>query len=465
MATSTTEGNASPQPTAASATGSDRPAGLLYGLEEKPPLPQMIALGFQHVLVSNVWLDPVFVAAVAGLDAVRSGNLVNAIFLAAGLVTLAQATRLVRLPVVEGPSAAFDGLMIGFGKAGQLAMATTGLLIGGALVLLFSVTGLLGKVRHLFSPAVTGAVILLVGIALAQYTLEEYFGVFTKDPAGWRTLLVATATLATVIGASGFGRGPVRAYAFVWGLLVGDALSAIFGRLDFSSAAAAGWIGIPQLLPYNGLQFDPGVTLALVFAFLVATIEAIGVYYAAGEIVHTPITDRRINLGMAGEAVGSMVSALFGGFATTAYAQNVGLLKLTGVGSRFPVMVAGGIFLVLAFIPKLGSALVATPDPVVGGIFLPAAATLIFTGVSALARTPDSPRHVAVGGLAVMLGTGIPTLGDPLFKLLPTTVAELMSQPVVVGAVSALVLEILLSKLPERFGWASTSDANSRQTI
>jgi len=103
----------------------------------------------------------VFVAAVAGLPAALAGNLVNAIFLAAGLVTLTQSTRLVRLPVVEGPSAAFDGLMIGFGKAGQLAMATTGLLIGGAVVLLVAATGLLGRVRRLFSPSVTGAVILL----------------------------------------------------------------------------------------------------------------------------------------------------------------------------------------------------------------------------------------------------------------------------------------------------------------
>src|ERR671932_1585541 len=103
-----------------------RPATLTLGLEDRPPLPQAVVLGLQHVLVSNVWLDPVFVAAVGGLSAGPAGNPINPIFLAAGLVTLAQSTRLVRLPIVEGPSAAFDGLMIGFAKGGQLAMATTG---------------------------------------------------------------------------------------------------------------------------------------------------------------------------------------------------------------------------------------------------------------------------------------------------------------------------------------------------
>jgi NCS2 family nucleobase:cation symporter-2 len=433
---------------------------LTIGLEERPPLPQAVALGFQHVLVSNVWLDPVFVAAVGGLSAALAANLVNAIFLAAGLVTLTQSTRLVRLPVVEGPSAAFDGLMIGFAKAGQLAMATTGLLIGGVIVLIIAASGLLGLVRRLFSPAVTGSVILLVGIALAGFTLEEFLGGSPTSPdfATPQTLTISTATFLTVLLLSSFGSGPWRAYAFIWGLLVGDALSLVFGRLSFDAASGAAWLGIPQLLPYGGLQFDAGVTVALMFAFVVAVIEAMGVYYAAGEIVGTPITDQRIRLGVSGEAVGSIVSSLFGGFATTAYAQNVGLLKLTGVGSRFAVTIAGIIFLVLAFIPKLGAVLAATPDPVVGGIFLPAAASLIMTGVAALARTPDTPRHTAVAGLAVIMATGLPPLITSASPKLPETVVQLLSQPVVVGAVVALVLEIALVQIPGDRGQRVTPD-------
>src|SRR5207253_9943184 len=120
----------------------ERPRSTLtLGLEDRPALPQAVVMGFQHVLVSNVWLDPVFVAAVGGLSAGLAGNLINAIFLAAGLVTLTQSTRLVRLPIVEGPSAAFDGLMIGFAKGGQLAMATTGLLIGGVILFVVAASG------------------------------------------------------------------------------------------------------------------------------------------------------------------------------------------------------------------------------------------------------------------------------------------------------------------------------------
>ncbi len=152
-----------------------------------------------------------------------------------------------------------------------------------------------------------------------------------------------------------------------------------------------------------------------------------------------------------------MLSSLFGGFATTAYAQNVGLLKLTGVGSRYAVTVAGVIFLVLAFIPKLGAVLVATPDPVVGGVFLPAAASLVLTGVVTLARSPDTTRHATVGGLAVIMGTGIPPLATSLAPRLSPVVLELLSQPVVVGAIVALVLEVVLVQLPS-VGERSTAD-------
>jgi NCS2 family nucleobase:cation symporter-2 len=297
---------------------------------------------------------------------------------------------------------------------------------------------------------VTGAVILLVGLALASFTVQEFLGGSPSSPtfASPQSLAIGSATTLTVLLLSSFGGGWLRSYAFIWGLLVGNALSAAFGRLSFEAVAAAPWVGVPQFLPYGSLQFDAGSTLAVLLAFVVAVIEAIGVYYAAGELLGTPITDQRIRLGVSGEAVGSLVSSLFGGFATTAYAQNIGLLRLTGIASRFTVSVAGVIFLVLAFEPKLGLALAATPDPVVGGIFLPAAGSVVLTGVLALARMPHTPRHTAVAGLALVLGAGIPPLSGSLAARLPTLAVTLLSQPVVVGASVALVLELGLVQLP-----------------
>jgi NCS2 family nucleobase:cation symporter-2 len=254
--------------------------------------------------------------------------------------------------------------------------------------------------------------------------------------------------LAVVIPTA-FGGGRLRAYCFVWALLVGDACSFALGRLSLDAASGAPLFGVPRLLPYGPVQFEGGVTLAVSLAFAVAVIEAIGVYFAAGEIVGTPISDQRLRLGVTGEAIGSFVSALFGGFATTAYAQNVGLLTLTGVRSRFPVIAAGVMFLLLGFFPKLGAALAATPDPVIGGLFVPAAGSVLLTGVATLARTPDHPRHRLIAGVALIAGTGLVPLSATLQARLPASTAVLVS-PLVIGTAVALVLEVVLVHLPGR---------------
>jgi xanthine/uracil permease len=128
--------------------------------------------GIQHVFVSNVWLDPIYVAAAAGLSLNLSTNLVNTIFIVSGLVTLTQATKLAKLPIVQGPSAAFDALMINAGKAGQLATASGSILLSALIVFLLSVTGLINKLIKLLTPAITGTLIFLVGISLSGFTLS-----------------------------------------------------------------------------------------------------------------------------------------------------------------------------------------------------------------------------------------------------------------------------------------------------
>ena len=128
------------------------------------------------MLVSNVWLDPVFVAGAIGLPLALSSNMVNAIFIVSGLVTLIQVTKLVRLPIVQGPSAAFDALMIAAGTAGSLAAAGTSIFISSLIFLVLCLTRVIEKLRFLFAPIVSGVIIFLVGVSLSGFTLSEFLG-------------------------------------------------------------------------------------------------------------------------------------------------------------------------------------------------------------------------------------------------------------------------------------------------
>jgi uracil-xanthine permease len=429
----------------------DADAHLTVAVEEKLPPAPTLFYAIQHVLVSNVWLDPVFVASMIGLPLALSANMVNAIFIAAGLVTLTQATRLVRLPVIQGPSAAFDSLMISAGKANGLAAAGGGILLSALIIFLLAVSGLLGRLRAIFTPVVTGSVIFIVGVALSGFTLFEFLGgspgmdTFLAKPV----LLMSIPTTLIVLLLSVFGRGIWRSYAFLLALLAGDLIAGILGKIDGSALAGKAWFGLPQLLPYGPLVWDGKVFVTFLAAYLVAVIEAMGVYHAAAEVARVPLDDRRIRNGFIGESLGSIVSTLIGGFPTTAFGQNVGLLRLTGVASRHVVIVAGILFLVLGFVPKAGALLALTPDAVVGGLFLPAAASLIFSGIGLLVRMEKNEANYMIAGMSILLAIALPAN----FKGAEGLVGEFLSNSILVGAVTAVLLQLLFVNLPRGFSY------------
>lgn len=423
--------------------------GAVGDVEEIIPAQRRFALGLQQALVSNAWLDPIFIASVAGFSATLATNLVTATFLAAGVVTVIQSTKLVRLPVVQGPSSAFSPLAIGYYKAGTISAASLGLIIGAAFVFILSVLGQFARLRRLLSTAVSGTIITLVGIALAGFTFMEFFGgIGTPDFGTGSSILLASATTAVVLVSAAFG-GSFRMFGFLIALVVGDALAFGLGKLDFSGVATAPWLAFPKLLPYGPLTFDPAITITMCIVFVVAVVEAMGMYEATARLTGVELTDKRVNAGIAGEAGGSMLAALIGGFGTTAYAQNLGVIRLTGVASRHVVRVAGIIFIALAFLPKVAAVLVATPAAVVGGLFLPAAATVVMTGIQMASQDRGSPVKNLVAPLGLMAGLGIPALSGALSGGLPQILAEMLSHSIVVGAVTVMLAEIVLVWIPE----------------
>ncbi|UQS87441.1 purine/pyrimidine permease [Nicoliella spurrieriana] len=410
---------------------------------------QTFLASIQHIFVSNVWLDPIFVASTAGLSLTLSTNLVNAIFIASGLVTIIQATKLVRLPIVQGPSAAFDALMINAGKTGTLPAAGGSILLSAILAFFLAITGLLGKLTKWLTPAITGTIIFLVGISLASFTLEEFLGgnPTAASFAAPKTLLVAIVTAAIVVGLSIFGRGFWHRYSFLIALVVGDGLAFATGMIDLSGLAHKPLFGFPQLLPYGMLRFNWTLFITFFIAYCVAIIEAIGVYEASADVTKTKIDQKRIEKGIAGEAAGSILSSMIGGFPTTAFAQNLGVMKLTGIHSRKPILLAGSLLLVFGFIPKLGAFLSLTPAPVIGGMFLPAAATLITTGFAILKRAESNDTNNLIIGLSIMLAIGIPAYATNYSGAL----RPLLTNNILLGAIASVLLHILLVAVPKAF--------------
>ncbi|WP_239459054.1 solute carrier family 23 protein [Bifidobacterium ruminantium] len=427
--------------------------------------PKNALLGLQHVLVSNVWLDPVFVAGAIGLPLALSSNMVNAIFIVSGLVTLIQATKLVRLPIVQGPSAAFDALMIAAGTAGSLAAAGTSIFISSLIFLVLCLTRVIEKLRFLFAPIVSGVVIFLVGVSLSSFTLSEFLGGAPGDKgfADPKTLAVSIATCVLVVALSQFGKGMAKALSYLIALVVGTAMSLAFGMADFSEVSFKPWFGLPKFMPYGGFDFNAAVFVPFLIAYLVAIMEALGVYQAATEIQGTKLENRQVRYGLAGEAAGSAISSLIGGFTTTAYPQNVALLKVTDEGrtrTRVPVIIAGVVFVVLGFIPKAGAVLSLIPSPVIGGIFLPAAASLISTGFNTLRKVEGNDRNQVVIGLSLLLGIALPNA----LSGLEGGAHVFFSNSILVGAFSVVILKALIIDLPDMIARRARTAERTNQT-
>ena len=200
-------------------------------------------------------------------------------------------------------------------------------------------------------------------------------------------------------------------------------------------------------MPYGGFDFNAAIFVPFFIAYLVAIMEALGVYQAATEIQGTKLQDRQVRYGLAGEAAGSAISSLIGGFTTTAYPQNVALLKVTDEGktrTRVPVIIAGVVFVVLGFIPKAGAVLSLIPSPVIGGIFLPAAASLISTGFNTLRKVESDDRTQVVIGLSLLLGIALPNA----LSGLEGGAHVFFSNSILVGAFSVVILKALIIDLP-----------------
>ncbi|EFM12895.1 Xanthine/uracil/vitamin C permease [Paenibacillus curdlanolyticus YK9] len=409
---------------------------------------QSFLLGLQHVFVSNVWLDPLFIAVMIGMTPFMTSGLINAVFVVAGLVTLTQATRLAKLPIVQGPSASFDALMISTGKTSGLAAASGGMLVSAIVVFILSITGWISKLRSWFTPAVAGTVICVVGIALSQFTMYEFLGGAPGEPGFLASpvLILSITTAAIVVILANFGRGWLQRYAFLIALLVGDVVACCMGKIDFSTVGAQDWFALPKLLPYGAIKWDMSIIVSFLIAYLAAIMEAMGVYQAASEVTDVKLDDRRIRRGFVGESSGSILSSFLGGLPTTAYAQNVSLLRLTRTGSRYPIIWAGAIFLVLGFVPKAGAVLALTPSPVVGGLFLPAAAGLIMSGVSLLTKMEKTEANFTIVGLAIVLAIALPGNMSGVSGFWGTV----LTNQVLVGALSVLLLQLLLVSIPKR---------------
>jgi uracil-xanthine permease len=351
------------------------PSTLIFGLEDKPPFAASLLVALQHVsaMVIGTITPPLILAGILKFPAADTAYLVSMALLASALGTWLQCRQ--RGPVgsgllsVTGTSFSFIGPLVMAGKAGGL-----GLMIGVSLVAapcLILLAPFLPRLRSVFTPLVSGVVVILIGASLLPTAFMSMAAPVAPDAPGWAGLAVAAIVVGVIVGAQASGRTWARISGAVFGIAVGWLVCAGFGGVRAPDAGDGAWFTQPRLLPH-GFAFDWKLLPPFVFIYLVSMLEAMGDLTATAQLSGLPTEGpshwRRISGGVMADGIVSTTAALFGCFPSATYAQNNGVIQLTGVASRRVAYLMAALLCLLGLVPAVGRWVTVMPPAVLGGL-------------------------------------------------------------------------------------------------
>jgi NCS2 family nucleobase:cation symporter-2 len=419
-----------------------------YHVEDKPPLSEAIPLGFQHVFamfLGNV-APPLILASVIGLSTGDTTFLVQMALIVAGVATLLQAYSIgpvgARLPIVMGTSFAFLGPVLNIGNEFGIAAIFGAALVGSLVEIFFGV--LMKPLRPYFPPLVTGIVIILIGLTLMPVGMDYAAGGAGAENYGSvLNLALAFLVLLVTVYCNQFFDGILRLGAVFVGIVTGYVVSIPLGLVDFSTVAEAGWITIPTPL-YFGIEFQPSAIFLISFIYVVVGIETLGNISAILTVEGRSPTEKELKGGILADGVASGFAAIFNALPNTAYAQNVGLINLTGVASRYVAGIGGIILIFFGFVPKVGAVVSAMPDPVLGGGAIIMFAMIIASGMAIINDEVEfTHRNMTILAVAIGLGMAVSTRPEAVEQL-PSYLSLILEEGVAVGGFAGLILNIIL---------------------
>lgn len=461
--------------------------GGVHPVDEILPAPKLLTLGFQHVLVmyAGAIAVPLIVGRALSLPPEEVAFLISADLFVCGIVSIIQslgATQWfgIKLPVMMGVTFASVGPMVAVATSTpghDGARALFGAIIAAGIIGIL-IAPFISKMLRFFPPVVTGTLILTIGISLMPIGINWIFGlqvgptapkIVDPEAAAWleaaraagnvpasvtlaptvqnplyaagRNIMIAILVLGTILLVSKFARGFLSNIAVLVGIVVGGIVAAMLGMMNFDKVGAAEWFAVIKPFHFGMPTFDPIMIATMVLVMLVTLIESTGMFLALSDICKKPMDQKALAAGLRADGLGTAIGGIFNTFPYTSFSQNVGLVGVTGIRSRFVCVAGGAIMIVLGLIPKMGALVESLPTTVLGGAGLVMFGMVAATGVRILARVDFATNRHNLFIVAISVGVGMIPLVAPNFnQWMPHAIHPLIHSGILLAAISAVLL-------------------------
>lgn len=421
-------------------------------VDERLPAGQMILYGLQHVLVmyAGAVAVPLVVGSALGMSNEHIVLLISSDLFICGAATMLQTLGLgrwlgCRLPIVQGCTFAAVIPMVLIGKEYGMGGISGAVMVAGVFTLICAPW--ISKLVRFFPKVVMGSIVTLIGLSIMPVA-GGWIGGGNSDMQGFGNLTalgLAALTLVVILTIYTFASGLIKNVAVLIGLIIGSTAWYFMGTLDFSQVSVAPWLNLPQPVRFASPEFHFIPVLLLTMVMVVVMVETMSSMMATGEIVGRKAERETLNRGLLACGLATFCGSFFNLFPYAAFAQNVGLISLTGVRSRFVVAVSGAILILMGLFAKMAALVVIIPKPVLGGAGVVMFGMVAVSGIRTLGKVNYRNNNNGMV-VALTLGLGLmPIVVPPLFHQLPELAKMFMHSGITVGTSIAIVANLILN--------------------
>ena len=435
-------------------------------VNERLPLSRLIPLGLQHVLAmyAGAVIVPIIVGLALKFTPEQMTILVAADLFTCGLATLIQTFGFgksvgIKLPVVLGCAFTAVGPMISIGLGAGGVTDIYGAIIASGIFVLFA-SFFFGKLVRFFPPVVTGTVVLIIGLSLVTVGINNCgagtFGPFNGfNPDGTnqyaadfgdpKYLALALFTLLFILGVNKYFSGFIKALSVLFGMVAGTVAGLFMGLTNLQPVADASWFHFVTPFYFGAPTFSAPAIITMCLVGLVSMVESTGVFFGLGKVCDKEISEKDIGRGIRAEGLAQLLGGVFNSFPYTTFSQNVGLVALAGIKTRYVTVAAGIILVILGLLPKFAALATIIPNPVLGGAMVALFGMVAASGVKMLQHVDfNKTSNLLVVACSVSMGVGAAVV-TPLFAKMPELFHILFSSGIVSGSVTAILLNLFFN--------------------